>query len=730
MAASGSFNTSGYEGRYLTFAWTEQSQDITNNKTTIAWTLKGAGTGEVQWYKAGNFKVVIAGETVYSSATRIQLYNGTLVASGTHTFTHNADGSKKFTASAEAGIYYEAVNCKGSGNFTLDVIPRASQPSCITWPNHTEDVGDFGDTISIHMNRVSSAFTHHVYYRFGTIQGDIAKNVETGTTWTIPQSLMTLLPRNNSGSGRIYVDTYNGSTKIGTKYCGFTAHVPADVRPSCSFTLEDTTGVDKIYGSPVQNLSNISVKLSETLAYGSPIEAYQIKVNGVTYTQAEAESGVLKRYGSVPVTARVTDARGRIGTAEYNMNVQEYDPPKVTALRVHRCDADGTENDQGEYVRAVFSAEVSGLSNKNTATYTLRYKKSTASSFTPVSFSDLANKYSITDRAYIFAADGNSSYDVEVEAKDRHGTYVASTSASTAFTLMNWGPDGTSAALGKVAEKSHGFEVALDNYFYGSTIQTGNRYSFSTPGVAGSEGFILMAQIEIIAANADTPITFVLSQRGAIAPMTVHVALHNSAADYSSLQEVSYTGSNYGAFLTRADDVTWQLWVQKFSAYDTITLQDWYTSKTMESRVKVTFPGTLIDAVPTPFYRATPARIESLLDFIYPVGSVYISYSHNSPSLMFGGTWVRIENAFLWGVDNNGAIGLTGGAKTHTLTAEELPTHSHGSVYSQHASGTKSYAWYTATGDKIGYSSITAGEGKAHNNMPPYVQVSIWRRTA
>ena len=354
--------------------------------------------------------------------------------------------------------------------------------------------------------------------------------------------------------------------------------------------------------------------------------------------------------------------------------------------------------------------------------------------FTSVPFSDLANKYTVTDRAYVFAADGNSSYDVEVEAKDRHGAYTASTSASTAFTLANWGADGTSMALGKVAEKSHGFEVALDNYFYGSTIQTGNRYSYSTPGVAGSEGFILMAQIEITAANADTPITFVLTQRTAIAPMTIHVSLLNGATS-SNLQEISYTGSNYGAFLTQADAMTWQLWVQKVSAYDTITLQDWYTSRTMESRVKVTFPGTLIDAVPTPYWRATPARIESLLDFIYPVGSVYISYSHNSPSLMFGGTWVRIENAFLWGTTSGGIIGKTGGEAEHTLTLDELPSHSHNVEAALTGGGSMT------ANNKIRYSNENtgylgniatknAGGGAAHNNMPPYVQVSIWRRTA
>jgi hypothetical protein len=125
MANSGSFNTSNYEGRYLKFSWEVKSQSAADNTTTISWSLVGAGTGKSGYYTSGNFKVVIAGETVYSSSTRINLYNGTKVASGTKTIKHNSDGTKTFTAKAEAGIYYVAVNCSGSGSWSLPAIAAA-----------------------------------------------------------------------------------------------------------------------------------------------------------------------------------------------------------------------------------------------------------------------------------------------------------------------------------------------------------------------------------------------------------------------------------------------------------------------------------------------------------------------------------------------------------------------------------------------------------------------------
>lgn len=652
--------------------------------------------------------------------------------------THDADGNKelecwvqfrpKLKPTAIPGVYDDNISMSESLNLTF--IPRASQPSCITWPDHTQDVGDFGKTISIHMNRKSDQFTHTVRYAFGKLTGTIATGVTTGTTWTIPLSFMELLPSAVKGSGTIYVDTIYQGTVIGTKYCGFTATVPASVKPACSLSLDDVANIDDIYGSPVQALSRIKVKINATVAYKSPIAAYEISIDGVKYTTSEATSNALKNAGASPVTVKVTDQRGRSASASYTMQVQAYTSPALPKMTVHRCDEDGTSNEQGEYIRVDFSAAVSAMSNKNTAAYSLKYKKSTASTYTSVAFSDLANVYTVDNKTYIFPADSNSAYDITVEVKDRHHTTQRSTSASTAFSLINWGANGTSMALGKVAERENAFEVALDNYFLGTTVQTGNRYVASSPGKADTEGFVLMARITVTDANADTPITFVFTQRRALTPMHVHVTLTNPTAETSSVNKVVYEGSNYDAYLSEVDGLTWDLYVKKASAWDTITLQDWWTSKTMESRVSVTFPGTWAATVPTPYWKATPVAVQSIRDYIYPVGSVYISWSHVSPATLFGGTWVRIQNAFLWGCDEDGEIGITGGEKTHVLTANEMPAHTHGSVYSGNVTGSKTHSWLASGGTNMAYGTVSAGGGQAHNNMPPYVQVSIWRRTA
>lgn len=123
MATSGNFNTNSCQNRCLTFSWSVYERSIEYNYTKIYWELKGGGSYS-GWVKCGPISVNIDGEVVHNSSTRIQVFNGTLLASGYKTIYHNPDGSRKFSASASAAIYETTVNCSGSGNWDLEPIPR------------------------------------------------------------------------------------------------------------------------------------------------------------------------------------------------------------------------------------------------------------------------------------------------------------------------------------------------------------------------------------------------------------------------------------------------------------------------------------------------------------------------------------------------------------------------------------------------------------------------------
>lgn len=475
MASSGSFNTSGYNGRYLTFSWTEKSQSIPNNTTTIEWTLKGAGAANVGYYNAQNIKVTINGDVVFSrpqSEGQIELYDGTIVASGTYTFTHKADGTQSFTAYAEAGIYAWAVNCTGTQNFTLDTIPRASS---LTAANGTLGTGQ-----TLKINAASTTFKHRLTYKCGDVSDYIAGSATTFTTqtsilWGPPIGLAHENTTGTSVSITLTLYTYDSTgNHIGTTEKTISCAIPVSVKPSCSIAWEDVSGAYDLYGACVQGISKLKITLTEQTSYSSPIASRSISANGVKYTTQEATTGVLKTAGSNTINATVKDQRERTGSDSETVTVWVYSKPTISSLSVHRCDEDGTENDQGDHIQVTFSANIQALTSKNSAAYKLRYKASTATNYTEIELTDLNKVYTVTDYSLVIAADGSNSYDVEIVATDNHGTATRATSASTAFTLMNWNAKGNGMGIGKVSEKENALEIGLDIY-----DKNGNEISFA-----------------------------------------------------------------------------------------------------------------------------------------------------------------------------------------------------------------------------------------------------------
>ena len=122
-----------------------------------------------------------------------------------------------------------------------------------------------------------------------------------------------------------------------------------------------------------------------------------------------------------------------------------------------------------------------------------------------------------------------------------------------------------------------------------------------------------------------------------------------------------------------------------------------------------------------------------LIDLIYPVGSIYMSVNNTSPSTLFGGGWTRITGRFLLAADDSTyKNGSTGGEATHKLTVDEMPSHNHTWGWKSSAASGNS-TWTSAGSDKTGSSSDIIGNtggGKPHNNMPPYLAVFMWKRTA
>ena len=155
------------------------------------------------------------------------------------------------------------------------------------------------------------------------------------------------------------------------------------------------------------------------------------------------------------------------------------------------------------------------------------------------------------------------------------------------------------------------------------------------------------------------------------------------------------------------------------------------------------------DRINAPSIHAVREAINNNGLSFYPIGSIYMSVNNVNPSTIFGGTWVQIKDRFLLASGFEYENGATGGEATHALTANEMPAHTH--TVSGTASYSGKYVACSDQGETVGVetgstnifevdaqvSSLTvsgtaasAGGGATHNNMPPYLVVNVWYRTA
>lgn len=120
-------------------------------------------------------------------------------------------------------------------------------------------------------------------------------------------------------------------------------------------------------------------------------------------------------------------------------------------------------------------------------------------------------------------------------------------------------------------------------------------------------------------------------------------------------------------------------------------------------------------------------------NFIYPIGSLYLSVNTIDPSQLFGGTWKQIKDCFLLASGDLYTNGETGGEASHTLTLDEMPSHTH-TVRLNAGTAVGSYNNACKTNNykdqyQANYVS-PAGGSQAHNNMPPYLAIVVYQRIA
>lgn len=332
MALSGSFNTTAYSNRHLTFKWSCKTQSTANNYSVIDWELLGAGTA-TGYLMSAPFKVEINSSVVYESSTRIELRNGTKVASGQVTLKHNDNGTFTMTAKVTAAIYSYSNNVSGSGSWALDTIPRAA--TITNAPDFNDEANPVLQYTNAAGNNVSSL---QACISFTGATPDIAYRdiTKTGTSYTFNLTdaernvLRNSIPTANSRKLFFYIKTViSGVTYYSKKEVTFTI---INANPTINPSITDgNTIVSTITGDKntlVKYYSNAVVKVNAVAQKGATIQSIVVRCGG----KSLSGDGTINNVESGTFKIGVTDSRGNSIIQTVNKTFIDYVKPTINLV--------------------------------------------------------------------------------------------------------------------------------------------------------------------------------------------------------------------------------------------------------------------------------------------------------------------------------------------------------------------------------------------------------------
>ena len=470
MATSGTIQEAIRTGYRLQIAWSVGSQSVANNTSSVTAKVQLVSTGSSYTINSSASKsgsLTINGTKYTFTFTAALSGNQTkTIYTKTVTVSHNADGTKTCAFSATAGInvtlsgtYYG--NVTASGNGTFDTIARASTISSVTSSVSVNGT----NACTVNITRAATSFTHTVVFSFGSYS-KTTTGVGTSTSYAIPTSWLNAIPSATSGTAKVTVTTYSGSTKIGSAVSkNFTLTVPASVVPTfSSVAVADTTTHQTTYGNMVQGKSRAKFTITAAGAYSSTITAYKTVFEGKTYTGATPTTSAITGSGTVAATITITDSRGRTASTTKSWTVAAYTAPRIINFQGVRCLADGTENYDGTYAKLAVNYSIASVNNKNASSYAIEYKLQSATTWAALTSGTgyALNSTIISDKGILST---ENSYDVRLSITDSFGTVRSTAEIPTAFTLLDFNAGGRALAFGKVSEMAQGVEFGLPAFF-------------------------------------------------------------------------------------------------------------------------------------------------------------------------------------------------------------------------------------------------------------------------
>lgn len=488
MASSGSFENGFQTGYALRVEWGINSQSVANNQSNITVTAFLVSKGSSYTINSSYPKTVklIINGTTYTST----ISNGSLsgnqkrqIAKKTVNITHNTDGTKSITLKASiklnatlSGEEFNTVYAPASGSrtVTLDSIARATTPT-------TSGTFNVGSTVTINTPRAADIFTHTVQYSLNNSSWtNIATNVATSTTWTLPSALATAVKSATSGTVYIRCVTYNGSTNVGSKTISRTYNVTSSyAAPSVSIAASQAN--DAGIAQYIRGRSKVTLRATATLKYGANATKYVFGYGGTTKTVTTIDSTASVTFtlpsnaaATYEYSVTLTDSRGYTADDSGSLTTVAYSAPVISAFTATRGDYDGTtfvENSKGRNLKIVAAGSITSLSDANTKNYKIEYRQSNSITYTTLVDTKEASAYAVSVTEYtsdIFSE--NAAYVLRFTLSDGFENVSMILDVPSQKVLLNFSANGKAMAIGGIASVDDAVEVMTQMYATGGIM--------------------------------------------------------------------------------------------------------------------------------------------------------------------------------------------------------------------------------------------------------------------
>lgn len=445
MALSGQVETGGYSfgsngTRTVILKWTGK-QDRDKNQTTISWEAVGGGTYTGDPVVC-ELRVTIDGDVVFyrdaTSGNKTNCKIGQVLASGQKVITHNNDGSRRVAMKMEAGIYTWAINKDGSATFDLDQIPRASTIGASD--------ANIGAKSTIIVTRKSSAYTHSIAYKFGSLSGYVTadggisssevKFDTTSVSWAIPTTFYAQIKNAKSGTCTLTIKTYSGSTQIGdAQTCTLTVTAPqATCAPSVSGTVIDSndatialTGDDS---KLVRYYSTALCTITATAKNSATISDKKIGgavVSGNTRSISKVEQNIVSFYAK--------DSRGYEATANVEFTLIPYVllTNNSSGQRTDPTSGNAKLTIKGDFYNGSFGAKDNALTVK------YRIAESGGSYGSYVAVTPTVNGNAYTASVALSGLDYEKEYNIQIVAADKLASVAKTIAIRRGIPIFDWG---------------------------------------------------------------------------------------------------------------------------------------------------------------------------------------------------------------------------------------------------------------------------------------------------